>query len=363
MVIVGILIVLSYFGVAWHLVGRDPEKNTISPTSQPPEGFCPAATHYLWTLGDITFLVAAALLSMAIKGFLTVEEPRIGMFCLRHTGKTEAILSPAEQAVAKQLFPHQGALFYLMRGEWLLFRKAERALKCYFRAQLQDHYFRSNIEVFSIGAMLSIVLIVWQFPFNTTSSDPFMVMLSTVGVGAFSYAGAVVVLEFPQEIKNSGVPGLLSLFIVGSALVLLYFYGDLQGTMTASISMAALALINAIFYNLLRTPTLKGREILDQMEGFRLFLEGREGNPVNEKSPPKINTQLFERYLPYAIVLGRENVWIRRFTPALSKKGKAPAKVLRWYRGDRTWDAFDHSFSDYFYRAIRITSTPPSHPS
>jgi hypothetical protein len=135
-----IVIVLLYFCIAWHLVGRDPKKNTPPTTDKPPEGFCPAAAHYLWTLGDITFSVAAALLSMAVKGFLTVEEPRIGMFFLRRTGKRNAILSPAEQAVAQQLFPHEGSSFSLMRGKWVLFGKAEKALKQCLREQLRDRY-------------------------------------------------------------------------------------------------------------------------------------------------------------------------------------------------------------------------------
>lgn len=70
-----IMIVLFYFGVAWYLVGRDPKKNALPHTDKLPEGFCPAAAHYLWTLGDIKFSVAAALLSMAVKGYLIVEEP------------------------------------------------------------------------------------------------------------------------------------------------------------------------------------------------------------------------------------------------------------------------------------------------
>jgi hypothetical protein len=360
MSIISIMIVLFYFCVAWYLVGRDPKKNALPHTDKLPEGFCPAAAHYLWTLGDIKFSVAAALLSMAVKGYLIVEERRIGMFCLRHTGKRNAILSPAEQAVAKQLFPHEGAYFSLTRGKWVLFRKAEKALKRCLRAQLQDRYFHSNTGVFGIGALLSIGLFVWQFPFYATSSDPFMVMLSTAGVAAFTYAGALGLLGLYKEIKSSGVPDLLSLFFVGSALVLLYFYGDLLGTMTASVTMAALALINAIFYDLLKAPTLKGREILDQLEGLRLFLEGRQGESVDLRSSLKANIQHFERYLPYAIVLGREEVWTRRCTSALSRARKAPKKVLRWYLGDRAWNELGYSFSYCFYTAVRIASTPPT---
>jgi hypothetical protein len=357
-----IVIVLFYFGVAWHLVGRDPKKNALPSTDQPPEGFCPAAAHYLWTLGDIKFSVATALLSMAVKGFLTVEEVS-GLFCLQHTGKTAAILSPAEQSVAGQLFPHEKTSLILMRSKWVLFGKAEKALKQCLRERLQDRYFHSNIGVFSIGVVLSIGLFVWQFPFHATGSDPFLGLLSTAGIAVFSYAGAQVVLGLQQEIKSFGGPGLLSLFVVGSSLVLLYFYGDLLGTMIAPITMAALALINAIFFDLLKVPTPQGREILDQLEGLRLFLEGRQGDSMDSRPSFKANIQQFERYLPYAIVLGREEIWIRRCASAPSKAKKTPEKLLKWYRGNRTWDEFGHSFSYCFYSAVRRASTAPSSPS
>jgi hypothetical protein len=70
-----------------------------------------------------------------------------------------------------------------------------------------------------------------------------------------------------------------------------------------------LALYNFVFYWLLKAPTPKGKAILDQIEGFRMYMTTAEEERLKVLHPPEKTPELFERYLPYAIALDCENEW------------------------------------------------------
>ena len=71
----------------------------------------------------------------------------------------------------------------------------------------------------------------------------------------------------------------------------------------------AMVFLNALFYELLKAPTRIGRTILDEIEGFKLYLSVAEKDRLNFIHPPEETPKLFERFLPYAIALGVENQW------------------------------------------------------
>ncbi|MES2605201.1 MAG: DUF2207 domain-containing protein, partial [Pseudomonadota bacterium] len=77
-------------------------------------------------------------------------------------------------------------------------------------------------------------------------------------------------------------------------------------------------LVHGAFAWLLRAPTPEGRKLMDQLEGFKLYLEVAEKEEMNLRNPPELTPELFERYLPYAIVLGVEHAWSERFERALA---------------------------------------------
>ncbi len=74
--ILGFLALLAYYLKVWARVGRDPAKGTIIPLFNPPKGFSPAAVRYLMQMGFDAKTMAAAVLDMAVKGFLRIREVR-----------------------------------------------------------------------------------------------------------------------------------------------------------------------------------------------------------------------------------------------------------------------------------------------
>jgi hypothetical protein len=137
---------------------------------------------------------------------------------------------------------------------------------------------------------------------------------------------ALFITAFSIPFVGGEMAGLYVLFTQGSPL------------------MAALLLllvgVNFLFYRLLQAPTLAGRRLLDELAGFRMYLDVAEKDELRVRRGPERTLQLFEKYLPYALALGVENAWAEQFSDILDRAratGGADA-VPRWYSGS-SWDA------------------------
>ena len=80
----------------------------------------------------------------------------------------------------------------------------------------------------------------------------------------------------------------------------------------------AIAVLNTLFYHLLKAPTRIGRTMLDKIEGFKLFLSVTEKDRLNLLNPPEQTPELFEKYLPYALALGVEQAWAEQFAQVIA---------------------------------------------
>jgi uncharacterized membrane protein len=124
---------------------------------------------------------------------------------------------------------------------------------------------------------------------------------------------------------------------------------------------ALLGVLNVVFYHLLRAPTDSGRKLMDQIEGFRLYLSTAEEERLNVLNPPEKTPELFERYLPYALALDCENEWNAKFAAVLAAAAAAGAAVgPHWYSG-RNWNYGNTSdFTDGLGRSLATSTAAAS---
>ncbi|MCW8944489.1 MAG: DUF2207 domain-containing protein, partial [Sedimenticola sp.] len=122
--------------------------------------------------------------------------------------------------------------------------------------------------------------------------------------------------------------------------------------------------INFLFYEWLKAPTLAGQQLLQQVEGFRLYLGVAEQDELNYKHPVEKTPALFEAFLPYALALGVEQQWAERFSGILAAAGKGGENYQPgWYSG-RSWNShnltgFTTAMGSAMGSAISSSSTAP----
>ncbi|MDP6415329.1 MAG: DUF2207 domain-containing protein, partial [Gammaproteobacteria bacterium] len=62
---------------------------------------------------------------------------------------------------------------------------------------------------------------------------------------------------------------------------------------------AVIAGLHGLFAYLLKAPSVRGRVLMDKLEGFKLYLEVAEEDDLNLRHPPDKTPELFEQMLPY----------------------------------------------------------------
>jgi uncharacterized membrane protein len=174
-----------------------------------------------------------------------------------------------------------------------------------------------------------------------------------LGIGGFTAVWWGVILTIGYSVVKGifGGHGWLSkirslmglIFLVpfvgaGIAVPAIAFLTDSGTTMTKWFLLAAVIVVgcNLLFYWLLKAPTPKGRAVLDQIEGFRMYMTTAEEERLKVLHPPEKTPALFERYLPYAMALDCENEWNTQFSAVLAAAAAAGATagtVGGWYSG------------------------------
>jgi uncharacterized membrane protein len=156
----------------------------------------------------------------------------------------------------------------------------------------------------------------------------------------------------------------IMLMIVAPAIGLLVMLANARGWVDVVPAAApyVLASFVGLAFRWLQAPTVAGRKVMDQIEGFRMYLGVAEEDRLNALNPPEKTPELFERFLPYAVALDVENRWAERFAGVLAAAG-AGAAVGSWYAGNQNWANDPVGFADHLggslSQTIASASTPP----
>ena len=367
--LIWLAVLLGFYLWVWYRVGRDPAGGTIIPLYSPPAGFSPAGVRFVSRMGYDDKAFAAAVVDMAVKGGVRIEEDGGDYTLVRREGAMEA-LSRDEQLVTAQLFSG-GKSVKLENKNHTRIKAAIDALKKNLQTELEKIYFVTNSGYLAPGiviTLLGVALVV------LTSRDkvrrPLVPCGSPSGRWPATFWRSTVYKQW-QAARGGGC--MKRLGALGITLFALpFFAGEIVGavmltsavSIPAAATLAAMGFVNALFYHLLKAPTLSGRKIMDQIEGFKLYLSVAEKERLNLLNPPEKTPALFEKYLPYALALNVENAWSEQFAEVLAKAGTEtqPYSPI-WYSGS-SWDSFHTSrFSDSlgssFAGAISSSSTAP----
>jgi hypothetical protein len=105
----------------------------------------------------------------------------------------------------------------------------------------------------------------------------------------------------------------------------------------------ALTLIGVLLFVLARrmpARTAKGSAMLAQARGFREYIRTAEAEQLRFEE----RADIFSRYLPFAVVFGEADRWVKVFGPLAAAAAGSAATSPAWYTGPNGWSS-DH-FSD-----------------
>ncbi len=375
---IGLLIVLGYYLFAWVKVGRDPSKAAMVVRYVPPQNMSPAEMRYFLKKEYDDKTLAAAVIDMAVKGFLSIKE-KDGTYTLLRREKGKIPPSSEEMSVLANLLTSEKEMV-LERENSSRIGRAANELETYLKSKYKSSkvYFISNKKYLLAGLLLSffVFLVCGGGDAIGTNSLPFFIFACFwLTPWSFYTFGFLI----PAAIKNwmnfkgrllkrlVHLPFLLIMTFFAMAfltaeLVALYYFSYCTSFLV-SLSIALVVLVNVIFFHLLKNISPEARKMLDAIEGFKQFLVATEKDRLNMLNSPERTPELFEKYLPYALALDVEQRWAEQFSDVLvdaSAAGGAGGYSPSWYSGVGTGLAsaneFSSSFSNSFADALSSSS-------
>lgn len=286
----------------WKAVGKDPRKGTIIPLFDPPQGFSAATTGFLHKMGMNERIITAALVDMAIKGYLKIDKSG-KKYRLDRVPEAHPELTPEENALGGALFIGRNQIL-LDQKNHAAFQNARSAVEKSVKEQMIPTYFKVNGKHLLPGVLGSAAGVLATFALAPTPEIPvFLLFLSIMMLILFAW--------------------------------------------------------------LMKAPTPRGREVMDEAEGFKMYLSVAEKEHLDKAHEPDLTVERFEQLLPYAIALGVENQWGKKFENALARSlTETRTYNPAWYAG--TWSAaafspsrFTSDLGKSFSSAISSASTPP----
>jgi len=310
----GFVLLLAYYIPVWRRFGRDPEEGVLVTRYEPPKGFSPASLRFIRQMYYDDKVMTAAVVNLAVKGYLSIDVTEgsngflgIGKEADTHSlrktdaGTNSPSLAPGEKELYEGLFK-EGDEVVLENENHELLGEAKSAHRESLKKDYRQHYFQTN-------GFLNIPAIV-------------IVISSTAAALSFGPSGLVITT-------------IIAMFVI----------------------MVSFAII-------MKRPTMRGQQLLDEMLGFKDYLEIAEKDELNLRNPPEKTPQLFEAYLPYALALGVDQSWAEKFSEVLasSRQADGTAYSPAWYGG--SWNSHSlgstmSTLSGGLNTAISSSVTPP----
>lgn len=297
----------------WKKLGKDPKgAGVIVPEYGPPKGLSPAEVGTVIDYNVGTRDISATIIDLAIRKYLKINVEEKRRLLKKNNHYSFELINPNFSS----LKPHEKEI---LEGIFSLKQKGEVVEL----SSLKEEFYKTSQ---SVQKKLSESL---------TSGGMFSSNPTKAGVGMWIVAG---VLIFGAFIFRSSV----------------------------SIGFVLSALIVGVFASLMKQRTQTGQNLKDKIEGLKLYLKVAEADRLKKmQSPsapyasnatqPKRTAELFEKLLPYAIVLGAEKDWAKQFEGIYTEPPD-------WYGGN--WSTFNmvyfsSSLSDGV-NAMSSNFSPPS---
>jgi uncharacterized membrane protein YgcG len=312
-----------FYYVVWYKKGRDPKKGVIYPQFSPPDGVTAADAGFILDQKFDSKLFAAALIDCAVKKRLKIEVSREGLLFKSNVYHFKEPDVPVNGYSSSDEYGFALTSLYNLRAQKGKYNSLLRTCYTSLQSALRDRYqVRSGKSARKKGAF----------------------------------------------VLNKGYVTIGFIIVIAAAFFSFQFFTTHPSTPIAIFSAAfvvAMLLVHLVFRSIMSAYTKEGRQLVDHLLGFKMYLSQAEKHVYNQLAPPERTLDLFEKYLPYAIALGVENEWSSQFDDILEKalaEGYTPGyySVSGGRMQHFTASEFSRGISSGLSSTVSSASTPPS---
>jgi uncharacterized membrane protein YgcG len=376
-VAVGLSLITVYYLIVWAFVGRGAARGVIVPLYDAPDGMSPAAMRYMVHMGWDKKVFTCAILDMAVKGYLRIVEQAGSYTLYRSDGSRDSL--PADEKLVGDILFQGRTEIWLNNINHVTISAAMARLKATLKAAEEKVYFFTNSQYTIPAVVVSVAMILLAVGAEGPAKLALLAFMSvwlTIWTVVVASLVMRVVTAWRTSLQGAETPGastggaitisLLALPFLGGECLGLFFLTKITSIFVVA-ALIATILLHIAFHYLLKAPTSAGRKVLDQIEGFKMFLGAVEGDRLNRVYPPEQKPEVFEKFLPYALALNVEQAWAQKFSGILDSASRAGASGAgyspAWYQG-ANWSTlgtggFVGALGGSFSSAISSSSSAP----
>ncbi len=365
------LIILMLFLAIWQIVmwkkrGVDPKPNVIIPKYFPPEGMAPSDTKYVSTMGSMSKIMEATIINMAVKGYFKFEKAdKKKIKIVKNLEKTDLSQLDENELKIYNSFNTEETLVYSSSLQSKI-QKCTETISKNLKEKYNDKLFFKNTSLITISIVATIIFLVISTIVGVTI-NPFATygfmeqFIVSIPLGFFT----MFLISLVNTIKRGSSPALVVILLVIFTIPIIMAIGIFALSMIISLlefSLNVWAIIivfvdNYVFYKLIRRYSEEGLRKKEDIEGFKMFIKTAKDDDFKEKTP-----EMFDKYFPYAYVLGLENKWAKKFEDVLAEANYTPTWCSYDMFNAGTFNAmvFTNAFSSSFSSGMSSASTAPS---
>jgi hypothetical protein len=312
-----------YYLIAWFWIGPEPKPGAFVARYEPPEGLSPAAARYIASGTTDGRSFAAVIAQLAVRGCLRVESEngKYKLSRLMSDRATESSLASEEKGALGLLF-EDGPVIELsgamdqrnaaQNGRYV-FHIHEELTK-----ELGNKYFTRHSGFIVLGVLATFL---FALPLAATARgrDASAAVFFTIWV---LFCGLIIGMMIELSLASAWkaaiktgtgwtelLPGTAAVAVFAGAIGLLLKNLASGVSLSFSLMVVAFLLINLGWGPRLKRKSLLGRQVLDQIAGFRQFLEKVDQDKLDRLNPGGNAPQDLDRFLPYAIALEVKEAW------------------------------------------------------
>lgn len=342
------LLFFLFLFISWRIYGRDPKKGTVYPLYSPPYNLSPGAISCAVDKRNLPRAISAAITNLCVKGYINISETREGglfkkrqVMLLRTDKEEELNLPKEEKLILSSLFFSSDSFSFSSKPSSSLFKIFTSFGEKVFEKQrnLVDENIGSGWRTTAIFLWIVwffidisyLSRISWPFLFHSICFSIIFLILASIISRIFGYRYT------PKKYVYDRI------FVFGLVLycgIAAYWSNiPLWNVVINEINIAMLC----TYCLLIGRRSKEYRELLTQIEGFKMYLGTAERNQLEAFNPPKVTPAVFEQYLPYAIALDIADVWGKHFQSLLQKSNisETDQPAFTWAINGRRFSSAD----------------------
>ncbi len=369
--LLGSIILFFYYFITWSIVGKDPKKLKIPPSTNITDKFSPAALRYIDKMGFDTKCISAAIISLASKGFCTIEWDKEKLI-LKKTGN-QVDLSEDENEFAKLMFTNDNDSFTFNRNSYPVVQLIYQDYKKHLSNKYKNLYFVTNSIFYIIGIIFSLATFIFAIlkALNEFEYGFLLLWLSIWSIGVIGLISAT--RQTWKARKFGGITSFIILliftivFILAEAFVLIFFVSMVRiySVIITKLTAFILILINTIYYKLLKRPTKEGIFIHEEILALEKFIKQIPQDLKNQNQDLNLTLEI-DKLIAYALALDIEPDWFESiFNPHSSTTSTyyfQGTTSIPWVslKGSNTYSAITYSCISSLFNFINSTISSSS---